>query len=301
LSNTTYKAPFSTFVAGWGGSGTVAQSLRPFPQFGTVVSVNAGVGQTWYDSLQTKIERRFGSLNFMGSWVWSKNLSMMTYRQIFSQGSNVQTQDAYNLKDAKTHAYMDIPNFVNVLVSYQLPLGKGKRYFSSAGRALDLVVGGWSISSTQQYRSGGLIQVLSSTNQLSSTIFSPVQKANPTGNAIKTGVSSSDLDPDNPNSRWFNYGANSPWANAPAYTLGTAALYNTNFRNPWFRQENVSIAKTFAIWESVRFTYRADAFNIFNRTSFGGVNGTDGNVNFGRPTGAQNGPRVITMGLRLEF
>jgi hypothetical protein len=301
LATTTYTAPFSTFVAGWGNSATVAQSLRPFPQYGTMVHINSGDGQTWYDSLQTKIERRFGALNVMGSWVWSKNLARLTYRQIFSQGSNVQTQDAYNLNDAKTYAYMDIPNFVNIIASYQLPIGKGKRFFSSAGRAMNLVVGGWSVSSTQQYRSGGLIQIVSTPNQLSSTIFSPLQKATPTGNAIRTGVSSRDLDPDNPNIRWFNYGSSAPYTNTPAYTLGTASIYNTNFRNPWFRQENLSISKSFAIWESVRFTYRADAFNIFNRTSFGGINGTIGNANFGRPQSAQNGPRVITMGLRMEF
>jgi hypothetical protein len=301
LTSTSYTAPFSSFNAGWGSGGTVAQSLRNFPQYGTMVSVNSSNGQTWYDSLQTKIERRFGNLNLMGSWVWSKNLGMLSYRQIFSQGSNVQTQDAYNLKDAKTFSYMDFPHFVNILVSYQMPFGKGKRYFSSAGRAMDLVVGGWMISSTQQYRSGGLIQAVSATNQLSSTIFSPLQKATATGYAIKSGVSSSDLDPDNPNIRWFNYGTSSPYANTAAYTLGTASIYNTNFRQPWFRQENLSIAKNLAIWESVKFIYRADAFNIFNRTSFGGVNGTIGNVAFGRPTGAQNAARVITMGLRMEF
>ena len=34
---------------------------------------------------------------------------------------------------------------------------------------------------------------------------------------------------------------------------------------------------------------------------FGGVNGTVGNAAFGRPSGPQNGARLITMGLRLEF
>ena len=301
LSSTSYTAPFSSFATGWGGGGTVAQSLRPFPQYGTMVHVNSGDGQTWYDSLQNKIERRFGNVNVMGSWVWSKSLGMLTLRQIFSQGSNVQTQDAYNLKDAKSYLNMDIPHFVNILVSYQLPFGKGKRYFSSTGRAMNLVIGGWNVSSTQQYRSGTLIQVVSATNQLASTTFAPLQKAVGTGNAIRSGVSSRDLDPDNPNVRWFNYGSSAPYTNTPAYTLGTASIYNTNFRNPWFRQENLSISKTFAIWESVRFTYRADAFNIFNRTSFGGTNGTIGNANFGRVQSAQNGPRVITMGLRLEF
>jgi hypothetical protein len=55
----------------------------------------------------------------------------------------------------------------------------------------------------------------------------------------------------------------------------------------------------------VRFIYRADAFNIFNRTSFGSgtsaINYTIGNANFGRVTNVGNGPRVITMGLRMEF
>jgi hypothetical protein len=51
----------------------------------------------------------------------------------------------------------------------------------------------------------------------------------------------------------------------------------------------------------VVLTYRADGFNIFNRTNFGGVNGTVGNAAFGRPSAVQVGARLITMGLRLEF
>jgi len=50
----------------------------------------------------------------------------------------------------------------------------------------------------------------------------------------------------------------------------------------------------------VRLQFRADASNLFNRTNFG-VNGTVGNANFGRASGPQDGPRLITMGLRLNF
>jgi hypothetical protein len=301
LVNSSYAAPFSSFVSGWGNSGTVAQSLRPFPQYGNVYSANAGVGLTWYDSLQTKVERRFGALNLMASYVFSKSLANMTYRQIFNQSTNVQTQDSYNLADAKSMMYMDVPNYVNVVSSYQLPFGKGKRYLSSSGRALDLLVGGWVLSGTQQYRSGNLMQVVSATNQLASTIFAPIQKATPTGYAIRSGVSAGDLDPDVSTNRWLNYGSSAPYVNTAAYTLGSASIYDTHYRNPWFRQENLSIVKNLAIWESVRFIYRADAFNIFNRTAFGGVNSTIGNASYGRATGAQVAARVITMGLRLEF
>ncbi len=283
LTSTSYAAPFPNFVAGWGSGATVAQSLRNFPQYGTMVSVNSGNGQTWYDSLQTKIERRFGNLNLMGSYVWSKSLGMLTYRQIFSQGSNVQTQDAYNLKDAKSFLYMDVPHYVNILVSYRLPIGKGQKFFSSAGRAMDLVVGGWNIASIQTYRSGGLIQALSATNQLSSTSSRRFRKPSRPGTPSNPASPAGDLNPDNPNIRWFNYGASSPYANTAAYTLGTASIYNTNFRQPWFRRRTSRSPRTSKIWESVKFTYRADAFNLFNRTAFGGVNGTIGNVELWSP------------------
>ena len=50
----------------------------------------------------------------------------------------------------------------------------------------------------------------------------------------------------------------------------------------------------------VLLQFSANAFNPFNRTNFA-VNGTVGNANFGRATGPQYGPRIITMVLRLYF
>jgi hypothetical protein len=92
-----YKEPFAGFAKGWGGGATLAQALRPYPQYGGISDLNAGVGKLWYDALQTKVERRFGGWQFLGSFVWSKNLDLMHYRQIFSQGGQVQAQDAYNI------------------------------------------------------------------------------------------------------------------------------------------------------------------------------------------------------------
>ncbi len=297
-----YTEPFPGFAKGWGNGATLAQALRPYPQYGSIYDANAGVGKLWYDSLQTKIEHRFGSLQLEGSYVFSKNLTLMHYRQIFSQSTQVQTQDAYNINDAKTLSPLDLTHVFNLLTSYELPVGRGKKYLGSAGRFANLIVGGWVLSAAQQYRSGALIEVQTPGNPLGSgEIFSRITKAVLTGNPIQTGVSRTSLDPNNPNVRWFNYGANSPFAVAAPYTLGNASLYFEDFRNPPFFNENISIQKNFSIAESIRLQYRADAINAFNRTDFGNINGTVGNVNFGRPQGVQDGARVITMGLRLEF
>jgi hypothetical protein len=260
------------------------------------------VGRSWYDALQTKVEHRFGNYQLMGSFVWSKTLSLLTYRQIFSQGSNIQTQDSYNLNDAKTLNPLSFPRVLNIVQTYSLPFGKGQKFFNQSGRLLNLLVGGWQVSGAQQYRSGSLIQVVTPGNpDGTGVLFTPLTKAVLTGNAFRTNVSATDLDPNNPNIRWFNSGANAPFTAAKAYTLGNAAIYYDNFRNPWFRNENVSLIKNFQIWESVHLQYRADATNLFNRTDFGGVNGTVGNANFGRPTAVQDAARMITMGLRLQF
>jgi outer membrane receptor protein involved in Fe transport len=75
-------------------------------------------------------------------------------------------------------------------------------------------------------------------------------------------------------------------------------------RRPPVFQENLSIQKQIRLFEradrTVRLTLRADMFNLFNRTNFT-VNSAIGNANFGRATAPQNGPRIITMGARIEF
>jgi hypothetical protein len=74
------------------------------------------------------------------------------------------------------------------------------------------------------------------------------------------------------------------------------------FRQPPVFTENISIVKKINLAGEgrVRFVYRVDIFNLFNRTNFG-VNGAIGNPDFGRASGPQQGARIITMGGRLEF
>ena len=92
-----FKPPYPNFP-----HGTLAQALRPFPQFLNVFSRNSGQGQTWYDSATFKVQRRFGNWQFTSSYVRSKSLALLTYRQIFSQ-TQVYPQDMYNLNQAKSY------------------------------------------------------------------------------------------------------------------------------------------------------------------------------------------------------
>jgi len=302
-------AGFSKPYASFPNNETLAQALRPYPQYRDVSERNAGYGRSWYDSLQTKLERRFGDWQLMAAYTWSKTLSLGHYRQIFSQnfatsGHNVASQDNYNLEADKSFMPFDLPHVFNLLNSYTLPLGKGRKFLNTDSFLTNLLVSDWTISSIQQYRSGGLILVQSPANTIGTgVLYTGFQAANVGSGSIQTGISRKDLDPNDPSARWFNTGV----FTAPGqYELGNAAHYYNDFRNPPVLVDNLSLQKRMKFGvgggdRSIDVLYRADAFNLFNRTNFGNINGTIGNANFGRATAPQQGARLITMGVRVEF
>jgi len=236
----------------------------------------------------------------------------MAYRQIFTQCCVEQTQDASNIPDSKTYAYEDMPHVVNFTMSYNLPFGRGKKFLGNSRGVVDKFVGGWTAAGLGQYRSGALIQLITQGNPLGNTLFSPLTKATQVGTAIKTNVATNTLDPDNPASRWFTTtpsGCTTTCVGSAAFAqtvngaFGNASIMNTNFRQPWYRYEAISLNKNIGIYGEGRvyLRYSINVFNPFNRTSFGGINGAINNANFGRPGGASDNPRNITMGLRLYF
>ncbi|MBM3811183.1 MAG: TonB-dependent receptor [Acidimicrobiia bacterium] len=294
-----FRAPFTGFP----GNLSVAQSLRPFPQYLSVNSLFAGFGTSWYDALQAKVERRFGAYQLMANYTWSKSLSYGHFRQVFSQGGLAAPQDFHNVAEAKSYMPFDIPHVFNILSTFDLPFGKGKRFLNTNNKALNVVASGWTFSTAQVYRKGTLIQAVTPGNPLGNgVLFAPQTKAMRSNLPIRTGIDTSTLDPNNPSTRFFTPGA---YTATPAFTLGTAAFFDSDFRQPAVYQENISLVKRTTLFPNdhnpIVLTYRVDAFNLFNRTRFGGIVGTVGNANFGRPTGPQVGARLVTMGLRLEF
>jgi len=301
-------AGFTKPYANFASSNTLAQALRPYPQYLDISERNSGIGRIWYDALQTRLERRFGAWQLMAAYTYSKTLGLGHYRQIFSQnfpssGYNVAAQDNYNYAEMKSFLPFHTPQVLNILNSFDLPFGRGKRFVKTDKFLINLAVSDWTISSLQQYKSGALILVQAPSNTLGTgVLFTQFKKANVGSGPIQTGIDRTTLDPNNLSTRWFNAAA---FTTPGQFDLGNAAQYYGDFRNPPIMTENLSISKRmkFPVHgdRTVDLIYRADAFNIFNRTNFGGIVGTIGNPNFGRPTGPQDGARIITMGVRLDF
>ena len=64
--------------------------------------------------------------------------------------------------------------------SYDLPFGKGKTFLSSSGRAMDMLVGGWSLNAIGIYQTGFPLQI-TQTPDNNSLFGYDVQRPNATG------------------------------------------------------------------------------------------------------------------------
>ncbi len=115
---------------------TRGQLLRQFPQFTSMLPLFLSGGNTQYDALQIRVNKRFNQgLQVQASYVLAKN---------FDNGTN--HQDSFNpMADFAVSSQDMHQRFVASYV-YQLPFGRGQRFGSNMTRWEDLAVGGWQIN-----------------------------------------------------------------------------------------------------------------------------------------------------------
>jgi hypothetical protein len=311
-----------------GFNGSVAQALRPFPQYSSVNNVLESQGRSWYDAGTAKLERRFSNgIQFGASYTFSKLLTNAS-EDLFGgspTGSLIQIPgDAGGLKSVSPNnaAHVFVVNYL-----IELPFGKGHRFLNGGGWS-DRVFGGWQLNGIQRYESG-LPLVIRIPNQgfISGNLgFNTDLRPNLTGQPILTN---------NPMTgarvQVFNRGAFSApacytcapdefdgaavsdayrayYAN-PLQFFGDAPPTLTNARvNPFF-MENVSLLKKTRLTETVTMELGAEAFNLFNRHRFN-YPGSDFNDagpggNFGFATVSNDpsfyAPRVIQIRVRFTY
>jgi hypothetical protein len=293
-------APYAGF------SGTVAQSLRPFPQY-NVIDTYAGQGDhsghSTYHALILKFQKRYsGGLILQSSYVFSKLLTDSDS----AWGTNYAV-DLFNRGLEKSIGEYDVTHDFKFSAVYDLPFGKGRKYATHGPAAW--VVGGWRISSINLYASGTPVGVSTSYSlpiYASGDAGATRQPAYVTSyNGWQPSYSGS-FDPSKDN--FFV-----PYGTGPFPTQGAGTAYNligneTRF-NPKLRlfpnlNENMSATKTFPIRESMRLEFRAEAFNVFNRVRFGTGSTQLQSQTFGVLSGSGsqlNTPRQLQLALKLYF
>ena len=300
--NRGFKAPY----VGFPSNSTVSQSLRPFPQFGTITTLWSPVGNSYYDALQINLVRRWSKgIDASLAYTWSKNLSN-TYDE---QGSSIFINDPFNRANHKSFSPFDQPKVLAAGFGYQFPtFGLGRK-----NRLLGAAIKGWSLRGVFRYASGIPIPVPTAQSNLNAYLWR---------NTTANRVSGEPLFLQDLNCKCFDPNKQlvlnpKAWVDPPTGQYGASSPYFNDYRYQRRPKESASLAKTMRIKERYRLDFRAEFFNIFNRTVTPNPVGSNAKLTtlynpitgalsqgFGRidPNQAQVGtPRSGQIVLRLNF
>jgi hypothetical protein len=247
---------------------TVAQSLRPYPQFGPASSSSpaslveewAPLGDTWYDALQAKLTKRT-SYGLAATVAYTRGKMLDVEAENYNGGGVIN--DQYNRPNLKALSAADLPQVFVISFNYILPKVTPNRYVRS-------VVGGWSISGTMQYQNGALVATPASQNNLSTLLFRSTLMNRVPGVPLYTQNPNNHVDPN----KVFLYNP-AAWTDAPAGQWGAGAPYYSDFRARRMPGENASLGRIFHIWEKTNLEIRGEFFNIFNRINVPAASATN--------------------------
>jgi len=242
------KLPYPGFPL----SATVAQSLRPYPQFTTAPTpLWAPLGDNWYDALQLKVIKRLShGLDVSYNFTWSKTLT---------NGIEGQENDIFNRSTNKFLSGSDRPLVSNINISYTAPVAPW-----AGNKLLKYALSDWQVGALLTYASGTPILAPAAVNSLNTSFFLPT--ASYLNRVPGVPLYLQDL-----NCHCYDPTTNlvlnpAAWVASAPGTLGTSPAYYSDFRYQRHPTENFNFGRTFRIRESMSLSVRAEFVNIFNRT-----------------------------------
>jgi hypothetical protein len=182
-----------------------------------------------------------------------------------------------------------------------MPFGRGQRFGKSINPVLDALIGGWQASSTVSLNSGQPLNIRYGDTQA----FLSDGQADFLGNvALRPNYVGGDLVLPSSDPRRQNL---QQYLNPDAVAIATAAAPFGNLgRNRVYGfplyQTDLSIQKNFKIPmnEVSRLNFRAEFFNLFNKTNFNAPVIDRRNGAYGRVTSTFD-PRLIQLALKFTF
>ncbi|MGB7729161.1 MAG: TonB-dependent receptor [Candidatus Acidiferrum sp.] len=284
---------------------------------------------TNYNSLQTKVEKRFTN-----GW-------QFTAHYTYSHSNAYDTTQGYYAIAPKLEYGPDQYNRDNVFLLtsvYQFPFGRGKRFFSGVSKAMDYVIGGWQMSNTLTWASGlPWTASIGECGEITDT--GPCRPDLVNGKSFSTGprtIKSGCGTGGECGLYWFTpvaplaynltgvaNGTDSCTLARPvsgAFSLPACGQVGNagfdTFTGPRAFFSDLSLSKNFRITERVNAIFRFDAYNVFNHPVLG-FNSNQGNncvdcatnpsagqitdIEGDASPGTPNGMRQLQFGLRVVF
>jgi len=276
-------APFTT------GTGCPVDGI---PVFSNVFAEDT-IAASAYNSAQVSLEKRFShGLQLQAAYTFSKSLDWAS--------SFEETVNPFNYKSSRALSLFNSAQRFVINYVWALPV---RKYNGFAGKVLD----DWQISGIIQLQSGFPIRIQTQDdNELISSLFflgagapqmtgtSP-QKLNPKILTASDGTACTD-----PSTQTCGHYFLNP-AQFSDPTLGTFATTPRSICcGPGENQWDVTFSKKITLDEARYFQFRADIFNLFNKTQFVNPDGNFSDTTFGQILQARD-PRLVQFALKFYF
>jgi len=294
-----FTPPYPNFVASFPYTPTLAQALRPFPQYsgldlgpenGPGFGGSANIGHSTYHALEIKLNKQLSQgLYMLTSYTWSKKLTDADS----SWGGSFSTaaRDTYNRKIEKALSPTNPPHRLTTAFTYELPIGPGKHFLNAKGPA-GKILGGWQLNGVLTYQAGFPVYITGPNNLF---LFNYLNTPNRVPVVNPKLFPGGKFDPAKD-----TYLSRAAFASAAPFTFGTAPQVLPNVRDFPLFNEDLGIMKRFYIREAMNLEFRSEWFNAFNRANFNPPNAMIGTAQAGVISSTLPA-RIIQMAVKLTF
>ncbi len=263
------------------------------PEFQSIGYLDKG-GNGWFNGLQAGVTHRFSSgLEFDGLFQWVSELADVGENGTNTTGFALENPYCRSCEKGKITVTDSLDFRANVL--YQLPFGRGKRFGTGSGRVLNGLIGGWTLSSIIDARSGRPNTVTFSGRDTSNTNLRSGRADVVPGCNIRPGD-----------------GRSGPYLDINCFAIPQNGTFGNAspsvYRDPGSWEVSGAAYKYFPLFrEDLKLRINGVFTNLFNHPTWSGVyNNISVPATFGKFTGQGapgrwTGPRSILLQAQLQW
>ena len=274
-----------------------ADYFRPYLGISAVTAIQSAASSS-YNGLETSAVRTLGGLTLNVAYTWSHSIDDSSDRY------DAGFVNAYDFAANRASSSFDVRQELTVGYVYDLP------FFRKPGLSHTLL-GGWQWSGITNYSTGTPFSVVNTPYTDNAGVGNGTLAAGSYADKIGDPYTNIPAAPGMPQTAGFLYNPNA-YAAPQGLTFGNSG--RNSLRNPSRTNFDMALFKSFAVTESKRFEFRAEAFNVFNHTEWlpiygdagSGANAnSSGSYQFGASDlfqflGAHN-PRILQLGAKFIF
>jgi hypothetical protein len=265
-------------------------SIRPNSNFADIY-LETNSGFSGYNALQLSIIRRVAKgLHAEAAYTYGHAIDNVQDQGLFAS----EPQDNNNIKAERGNGSGDIRHNASFNVLYDLPMGKGYGFLSTAPKAVSFLASGWEVNALSIIHSGIADNIGFGGNTYGNGDYTN-QRPNFVPNVHQ-------YVPNRGQKQYFN---------PAAWTLPATGTFGDSPRNgvygPGFAQIDSSLIKRTDLAEGKSLEFRAEFFNMFNHPNFSQPDSYYGDSTFGQifstfgSTIGLGTSRQIEFGLKLHY